>query len=248
MPADAHMVGIAGYRHYCPALDMEARIEVYRAHAGFSDVQFCCYCGLRIGSLRPGSAGSDWDCETVRNLATRWLASDATAIGEWIEPEGHAKLNIAQRRGPLLEFLLSKLRGIAQRRRDRISRALNAANQDFAAVWHAEQILDAARAPYEDESADLQVGFVYAISNGAHLKIGWSTRHPELSRLRDLQVASAHELQVVGAFIGTQRDERAAQRHFSDRHVRGEWFLDVPQIRAYFNTRSKSDKNQGHSA
>jgi hypothetical protein len=148
----------------------------------------------------------------------------------------------------LLEFLLSKLRGIAQRRRDRLSRALDAANGDFGAVWHTEQMLDSARTPYESEAADLRTGFVYAISNGTHLKIGWSARHPELSRLRDLQVASAQELDIVGAFIGTQRDERSAQRRFGPHRIRGEWFVDVPQIRAYFNKRSQSDKNAGHSA
>jgi Meiotically up-regulated gene 113 len=224
------------------------RIEVYRAYAGFSDTRFCCFCGLRISKHRPSTAGQDWDCETVRRLAARWLANDARTIEEWIGPDGHAERSIAKKLGPMLEFLLSKLRGIARRRRERISRALSAANQDFAAIWHAEQVLDAARTPYEDEGADLPVGFIYAISNGTHLKIGWSTRHPELSRLQDLQVASAHELQVVGAFVGTQRDEQAAHRHFSDHRVRGEWFVDVPQIREYFKTQSESNKNASHSA
>ena len=228
---------------------MEVCIEIYRAHVGFTDVQFCCYCGLRVGRHRPSSAGPrGWDLLTARELAARWLGSDATTIREWIEPEGHARLTFGQRRGPLLEFLLRRLRGIAQRRRDRLSRALDAANREFSAVWHAEQILDSARAPYESETPDLRIGFVYAISNGTHLKIGWSAHHPALSRLRDLQVASAHELDIVGAFIGTQGDERSIHQRFGPHRIRGEWFLDVPQIRAYFNKRSRSDKNAGHYA
>ena len=247
MPADSAMVGITGLRHYCPALGLELRIEVYRARAGFTETHFCCYCGLRVGRHRPLSSGRCWDCELVANLATRWLGNDAAIIRQWAEPEDHARMCFAQRRGPLLEFLLSKLRDVAQRRRDRISRALDTANREFTAVCHAEQILDSARTPYEDENADLQVGFVYAISNGTHVKIGWSIRHPELSRLRDLQVASSHTLQVVGAFIGTQQDERAAHQHFGSHRIRGEWFLDVPQIREYFKTRLESDKNADHS-
>jgi len=248
MPADSSMAGIAAYRHHCPALDMELRIEIYRARFGCTEVQFCCYCGLRVDKCRGAITGRDWECETVRNLATRWLGNDAAIIQEWIEPEGQTRICCAHKRGPLLEFLLSKLRGIAQRRRDRISRALRNANREFAAVWHAEQILDAARTPYEHESVELRTGFVYAISNGTHLKIGCSTSHPALSRLRDLQVASPLELDLVGAFVGTQRDEWATQRHFYAHRIRGEWFLDVPQIRAYFNTRSWSDKNAEHSA
>ena len=226
---------------------MELSIEIYRARVGFTEVQFCCYCGLRVDRCRAAIAGRDWECETVRNLATRWLGNDAAIIQEWIEPEGQTRLCYAQKRGPLLEFLLSRLRGIAQRRRERISRSLRSANREFAAVWHAEQILDAARAPWEYKSADLRPGFVYAISNGTHLKIGWSTSHPALSRLRDLQIASPQELDLVGAFVGTQRDERVTQQHFYPHRIRGEWFLDVPQIRAYFSTRSRSDKNADHS-
>jgi hypothetical protein len=247
-PGDAPRIGLSAYRHYCAALRMEVCIEIYRARVGFTNVQFCCYCGLRVGRHPPTSAGRDWDCLTARDLASRWLGNDATIIQEWIEPDGHTRLSLARSRGPLLEFLLSRLRGIARRRRDRLSRALDTANREFGAVWLTEQILDSARAPYESEAPDLRIGFVYAISNGTHLKIGWSTSHPQLSRVRDLQVASAHELDIVGAFIGTQTDERSTQQRFGPYRVRGEWFQDVPQIRAYFKSRSRSDKNADHSA
>jgi hypothetical protein len=183
----------------------------------------------------------------TKDLAGRWLGSEAALINEWIGLEGHAWMRVPRRRGPVLEFLLSKLRSIAQRRRDRIARTFGAANRDFAAIWRAEQILDAARAPYEARTEELRVGFVYAISNGSHVKIGWSARHPELSRLRDLQVGSAPQLNVVGAFVGTQDDEHSSHERFCLHHIRGEWFHDVPEIRAFFRRRSALDKNTGGS-
>jgi hypothetical protein len=247
MPAESVVTGLIAYSHHCPALGVDVRIEISDARVGFSEVRFCCYCGLRVDRARLGSAGQDWELETTRHLARRWLGSDAALIQEWIGPEGDASMRFARSRGPLLEFLLSKLRNIAQRRRNRISRTLSTANRDFAAIWRAEQILDAARAPDRSRTYEIRIGIVYAISNGSHLKIGWSARHPELSRLSDLQVASADQLEVVGAFVGSQQDEHSTHQRFYSQHIRGEWFYDVPEIRAFFRKRSASDKNTNDS-
>lgn len=81
-----------------------------------------------------------------------------------------------------------------------------------------------------------RVGYVYGISDGSAIKIGWSAGHPTSynGRLSQLQTASAAELQLVGAVVGTQLDERSLHRRFAEHRIRGEWFRHVPEIVEYF--------------
>ena len=89
-----------------------------------------------------------------------------------------------------------------------------------------------------EDAGDLQAspkrGFVYLISRGDAAKIGFSEKHPRLSRLPELQVASPEELSLVGLVYGSTRDERELHRRFQAHHVRGEWFRLSEEIIHYF--------------
>jgi hypothetical protein len=68
------------------------------------------------------------------------------------------------------------------------------------------------------------VGYVYAITDGRAIKIGWTARHPGLvgGRLAQLQTA-------------TQNQEAELHGKFQTYHIRGEWFRYVPEIVEHFD-------------
>ena len=65
-------------------------------------------------------------------------------------------------------------------------------------------------------------GFVYFISCGDHIKIGFSTR--PLDRLRALQTSHPDALEIVGTMRGTRALETKLHKRFADTRERGEWF------------------------
>lgn len=79
-------------------------------------------------------------------------------------------------------------------------------------------------------------GFIYAVSNGEAIKIGWSSRHPGSARgrLMDLQIASHLELNLIGAIVGTRSEEQSLHLRFAGHRLRGEWFAAVPEILQHF--------------
>jgi transposase-like protein len=87
-----------------------------------------------------------------------------------------------------------------------------------------------------NERRDEPSGFIYAISNGETIKIGWSARHPggARGRLAELQIASHIELKLLGVIEGTRSEEQFLHARFSEERVRGEWFKATPQILQHF--------------
>lgn len=79
------------------------------------------------------------------------------------------------------------------------------------------------------------LGWVYLIAaiGTENLKIGFSAEAPE-KRLRSLQTASPHDLQLLALVRGSRRDEQRYHALFSDLRVRGEWFRDNGAIRDHF--------------
>lgn len=65
-------------------------------------------------------------------------------------------------------------------------------------------------------------GFVYFIRAGDAIKIGFSI-HP-IKRVDELQIGNPEELELLGAFGGTERDEKALHADFSHLEIRSEWF------------------------
>jgi len=75
-------------------------------------------------------------------------------------------------------------------------------------------------------------GFVYAVSAGKHVKIGWAKDLDK--RVATLQTSSPRTMRLLGSVIAFRRDERQIQQRFYRYHVRGEWYRDVPAIRRFF--------------
>jgi uncharacterized phage protein (TIGR02220 family) len=68
-----------------------------------------------------------------------------------------------------------------------------------------------------------------------HIKIGFSKDIK--SRIKDLNVASPYELELVFAEEGDIKDERKLHKKFSNYCKNGEWFRDCKEIRDYINKR-----------
>jgi hypothetical protein len=91
-------------------------------------------------------------------------------------------------------------------------------------------------------------GHVYFIQgvDGGPIKIGFS--EDVGVRLADLQVGHAVELRVLATTPGDVLAEREMQERFSAYRIRGEWFADNFEIRAYIDLlRSSRDVTGGHA-
>jgi Meiotically up-regulated gene 113 len=75
-------------------------------------------------------------------------------------------------------------------------------------------------------------GYVYCISDGEYLKIGFST-NPQ-ARVAELQTGNARKLTIVGTIEGTLEDEAALHQEFISDNVLAEWFKNTPSIVAKF--------------
>jgi hypothetical protein len=86
-------------------------------------------------------------------------------------------------------------------------------------------------------------GYVYAVADGKHIKIGWAKNLDK--RLGELQISSPRDMRLLGSVIGFRHDERRIQERFSQYHVRGEWYRDVPSIREFFGALSAAADDIG---
>lgn len=77
----------------------------------------------------------------------------------------------------------------------------------------------------------VRFGFVYFISDGEFIKIGFANNW--VVRRRDLQIANARKLIALLVFEGGFRMEAHLHSLFSAHRVLGEWFRPVPEIMAY---------------
>jgi hypothetical protein len=75
-------------------------------------------------------------------------------------------------------------------------------------------------------------GWVYFISAGPFVKIGWSAGLGD-NRLDDMQTGCPYRMQVEVSFEGTIRDERAMHWHFAQQHERGEWFRYEGRLKSF---------------
>lgn len=80
-------------------------------------------------------------------------------------------------------------------------------------------------------------GRVYLIEcpQARALKIGHTYRTAEQRRVELTATGTPGELAVVSDVLGSIRDEKAMHRRFDTFRIRGEWFRDVPEIRARFH-------------
>lgn len=78
-----------------------------------------------------------------------------------------------------------------------------------------------------------QLGFIYFMLSPImeQVKIGFA-KNPE-QRLRELQVGSADQLELILCHTGTINDEQELHRQFAAHRTNGEWFRFVSEIEAY---------------
>lgn len=85
-----------------------------------------------------------------------------------------------------------------------------------------------------DHNAQLRgrQGFVYLISDGEYVKVGYSVK-PE-ARVGELQTGNARELRLLASMPGTVEDERALHLRFLDDNLLLEWFRPSPALLSEF--------------
>jgi hypothetical protein len=76
-------------------------------------------------------------------------------------------------------------------------------------------------------------GYVYFLSDGAAIKVGFSAQ-PTL-RLRALTAASLKQITVLGKVPGTRSNERAIHFDLAEFCIKGEWFADNEKVRSYIS-------------
>jgi hypothetical protein len=95
-------------------------------------------------------------------------------------------------------------------------------------VEHGLAVADQRCRPF-DPTKWAQVYFIQDMHTGA-IKIG-SARFPEV-RLKELQTGTSAELRLLSAVPGGQALERDLHERFAHLRIRGEWFLNSPEIRS----------------
>jgi T5orf172 domain len=158
----------------------------------------------------------------------------AGSLADWARPCALCRDRFLGARYAVLESELLSLS-------DHLSRAGRAANARVESIRKGMALVhgllddiskrrDAIRADRPDED----LGYIYAITDGTAIKIGWTARHPR-SRLAQLQTASPAELQLIGAVLASAYQERTVHHRFASHRIRGEWFRHVPEIVEYFS-------------
>ena len=75
-------------------------------------------------------------------------------------------------------------------------------------------------------------GYVYAITDGEYIKIGYSVNPKK--RVAELQTGNARLLSLLGTIEGTEDDERAMHAKYAHLNVLQEWFLPSHNLIAEF--------------
>lgn len=98
----------------------------------------------------------------------------------------------------------------------------------------------APRRPKVPRPPRLRVSGVYFVQAGDRIKIGMGVCIA--SRIGDLQVGSASRLKCLGyieCFDSMVSTERELHTRFAGLRLRGEWFRDDPELRAFIATHAK---------
>lgn len=76
------------------------------------------------------------------------------------------------------------------------------------------------------------------------MKIGYTAKKVEY-RLAQLKQRSEHKLTLLGVLHGAREKERILHDRFSEFHITGEWFEEVPEIYDYLDSQEKApDKEE----
>jgi hypothetical protein len=87
--------------------------------------------------------------------------------------------------------------------------------------------------PIDPRARSMDQGFVYFVSDGEFIKIGFATDWQ--ARIKGLQIANPRTLTPLLILEGGYRFERQLHQLFKAHRVRGEWFRLSPEIAEYVN-------------
>lgn len=117
-----------------------------------------------------------------------------------------------------IEALELELSALELERATIIVRAGERAKRTIAAMFPSEEPVS----PEVRHHLHAITGFVYFISDGEAVKIGFSAI-PE-SRMTNLQGGSPRDLKMLGKFPASLDNEQALHRKYKPSWIRGEWF------------------------
>lgn len=157
-------------------------------------------------------------------------------IVRWARPCPLCRHQFLSKHYGLLEYELRDLCALLAKRSKTAIEQVGRLQSDLNLV-HAllEDVIRHEARVAEDQGLVVR-GYVYAITDGKAIKIGWSTRHPASigGRLSQLQTAHPADLTLLGAVIADAALERELHSRFSEYRIRGEWFRYAPAIVEYF--------------
>jgi hypothetical protein len=76
-------------------------------------------------------------------------------------------------------------------------------------------------------------GQIYFLSDGEHIKIGFTTNWDR--RQKAFKTYAARPLHLLALHPGTMNDEKRLHRKFRDFRAGGEWFHQSPELLGYIN-------------
>lgn len=77
-----------------------------------------------------------------------------------------------------------------------------------------------------------------------HVKIGYS-KNPSL-RIKTLQTASSHKLEIIAVLKGTIKEEKFLQKNFNKYHIKNEWFEYNYDIKEFIKYLDYDNVNTGY--
>lgn len=175
-------------------------------------------------SIADADPGAEWTFRTnvpeYRAFLSARKSQPDPVLARWARPCAACRRAFLAANATVIEYelrlLCRSLARDAQAARDALEAIQSDTNLAFALLREASD------AQAGDQSVTRASGYVYAITDGRAIKIGWSAHHGEL--------------RVIGAYAADPIDELRVHRVFSEHRIRGEWFRYVPAIVEYFRS------------
>jgi len=199
------------------------------------------YLDLPCAKIAEAHPECEWEFRTAIPAYRALLAArgrgGAPSLERWVRPCVLCQRALFEKYGAAVENELRALcAALAQD--SRASQSALEQIQEHLNLVHAV-LDDATASPAGPDGQGGGLGYVYAITDGSAVKIGWTARHPGMpgGRLSQLQTAHFAELTLIGAMQAPVHWESELHRRFSEHRIRGEWFRYVPAIVEYFDQR-----------
>jgi hypothetical protein len=171
---------------------------------------------------------TDSDGRRVSRVCDRYR--DAVGLRRAVEARAVTDLELSQR------GRCQALVGLRGEGRCRLP--ASSAEAPFCRHHERTHALGYSRAPINLDLGSAGVVYVIGATGSDLVKIGFTVGLDATDRLQTLRIGSPVELSLLREYVGWQRDESAAHRHFAAFRVRGEWFrLDLVAIDGFMATR-----------